>query len=439
MAHLRSRTPEWASSITGLPVPEIESFARLIGSTKRAYFRLGYGFTRSRNGASNMHAVSCIPVVTGAWAHEGGGTMHNVNGCYRWDKSLIEGHDVRDMSVRAIDQSRIGAALTGDPYDLAGGPPVMAMLIQSTNPMEVAPDQNKVRAGFAREDLFACVHEQFLTSTAKMADIVLPATMFLEHDDIYQASGHPHIQLGPKLVEPPGECRSNHDVICGLAGRVGAKHRGFGMSPRELIDWTLENSGRPGLQELEKRHWVDVMPTFEEAHFIKGFAWPGGKFRMKADWSNLPGRREGLKGEHASMPGFPDHWAVTEETDAAHPFRLATSPARGFLNSTFNETKASREKHGPPNALIHPEDLASAGLKDGAAVRIGNKRGEIGLIARAFPGLRRGVVIVESIAPNGQFAGGAGINTLTGSEQSAPHGGAPFHDNRVWIRPAAGN
>jgi anaerobic selenocysteine-containing dehydrogenase len=436
-AHLATRTPDWASALTGLPVAEIEAFARLIGSTKRTYFRLGYGFTRSRNGAANMHAVSCIPVVTGAWAHEGGGALHSLSGIYQWDKTLIQGLDSCDLSVRAIDQSRIGAALTGDPYDLAGGPPVKAMLIQSTNPMEVAPDQNKVRAGFSREDLFTCVHEQFMTSTAKMADIVLPATMFLEHDDIYQASGHPHIQLGPKLVQQPGECRSNHEVICGIAGRVGAVHRGFGMSPREIIGWTLEASSYAGLEELERRHWIDVMPPFRKAHFLDGFAWPDGKFRLKADWAGMAAK-EGFKGDVPAMPGFPDHWAVTEEADEAHPFRLATSPARGYLNSTFNETETSREKHGPPHALIHPEDLKMLGVANGGAIRIGNKRGEIALVAKTFPGLQRGVVIIESIAPNTQFAGGAGVNTLTGAEQSAPHGGAPFHDNRVWVQRVAG-
>ena len=434
-AHLATRTPEWASAITGLSGPGIEAFAHLIGTNKRAFFRLGYGFTRSRNGAPNMHAVSCIPVVTGAWAHEGGGALQSLGATYKFNKSLIEGLDARDMSVRAIDQSRIGAALNGDRYDLAGGPPVKAMLIQSTNPMEVAPDQNQVRKGFAREDLFTCVHEQFMTATARYADIVLPATMFLEHDDFYLASGHPHIQLGPKLVEAPGECRHNHDVICGLAVRVGAEHRGFTMTPREIIDWTLVNSGRPNLEELERRHWIDVMPPFEEAHYLNGFAWPDGKFRLKADWSALP-KREGLKGNYAEMPTFPDHWAVTEEVDTAHPFRLATSPSRGYLNSTFNETPSSRAKHGPPHALMHPDDLASLGCTDGAAIRIGNTRGEIGLVAKSFAGQQRGVVIVESVAPNSQFVDGIGINALTGSEQSAPHGGAPFHDNRVWVRAA---
>ena len=127
------------------------------------------------------------------------------------------------------------------------------MLIQNMNPVQVAPEQRKVKAGFAREDLFVCVHEQFMTATAQMADVVLPATMFLEHDDVYQGGGQQSILLGPKLVEAPGECRSNHEVICALAKRVGAEHRGFAMSPREIIDWTLQNSGWGTLAELEAR------------------------------------------------------------------------------------------------------------------------------------------------------------------------------------------
>jgi anaerobic selenocysteine-containing dehydrogenase len=343
---------------------------------------------------------------------------------------------VRDSSVRVIDQSRIGPALTGDAYDLGGGPPITAMLIQSTNPLEVAPEQRKVRQGFVREDLFVCVHEQVMTETAKLADIVLPATMFLEHDDVYQASGHSSIQLGPKLIEPPGECRSNHDVIAGLASRVGARHEGFDMTPRQLIDWTLRNSGHGTLAELETGRWRDVQPSFEESHYLNGFGWPDGKFRFKPQWTSVPVRNDGPKGRHAEIPVLPDHWRVIEITDDAHPFRLVTAPARAYLNSSFNETDTSREKHGRPRAMMHPDDLARLGLAAGDAIRMGNVRGEIGLWASAFEGVQRGVVIVEGIAPNGHFANGEGINTLTGSEQAAPYGGAPFHDNKVWIRRA---
>src|SRR6516164_7888011 len=147
-AHVRERSPAWASGITGCDVETIEAFARLVGERKRAYFRLGYGFSRSRNGAVNMHAASCIAAVTGAWRLEGGGAFHNNGGVFHLNNSVIEGSDLRDPSIRMLDQSRIGAILTGDKEALLGGPPVTAMLIQNTNPVAVAPDQNTVKRGF---------------------------------------------------------------------------------------------------------------------------------------------------------------------------------------------------------------------------------------------------------------------------------------------------
>lgn len=434
--HLRSRTPQWASAITGLTVEDIESFARMVGTTPRTFFRLGYGFARSRNGAHNMHAALCIAAVSGAWLNEGGGAFHNNGAIYHWNRSLIEGLDVRDPRVRVLDQSRIGPVLVGDPYDLGDGPPVTALLIQNTNPVQVAPEQRKVKAGFGREDLFCCVHEQFMTPTAALADVVLPATMFLEHDDIYQGGGHQHILFGPKLIEPPGECRSNHEVIVALARRLGAEHPGFRMSGREIIDWTLRQSGWGPLAALEEKKWIDCQPEFAAAHYIDGFAYPDGKFRFKPDWRNVPTARGHDWGLGHDMPALPDHWDVIERADACHPFRLATSPARDYLNSTFNETPTSRAKSGAPRVKMNPEDLAQLCLVDGARVRMGNERGEIVLAAEAFAGVQRGVVIVESVAPNADFEGGEGINTLTSAVQGAPVGGATFHDNHVWVRAA---
>lgn len=436
--HLMSRTPEWAADICDIPAADIEAFARLIGETKRSYFRIGYGFTRSRNGAANMHAVTCIPAVTGAWQHEGGGALHSNSGMFGMNKTMIEGLDVRRSGIRILDQSRIGPVLLSDPYDLQGGPPVKALFVQNTNPASVAPDQTQVKAGLAREDLFTCVHEQFMTETARYADIVLPATMFLEHDDIYQGGGHSHLLLGRKLVEPPGECRSNHEVICDLAARVGAVHPGFAMSPRELIDWTLVHSNKPGLETLEQTNWVDVMPDFERAHFLKGFGHRDGKFHFKADWRKVRFRSTEVPvGPVDALPGFPDHCAVIEEATEDYPFRLATSPARTFLNSTFTETPSSRRREGRPTVLVHPDDLAALGLADGQKVRVGSARGAVTLHAKAHSGQRRGVLIAESIWPNEAHEDNMGINTLTGCDQPAPNGGGAFHDNRVWIRAAA--
>jgi anaerobic selenocysteine-containing dehydrogenase len=242
--------------------------------------------------------------------------------------------------------------------------------------------------------------------------------------------------LGPKLVEPPGECRSNHDVLCGLAERLGARHPGFAMSARELIDWTLRHSGWGTLAELEAKRWIDCQPGFERAHFTEGFGYPDGKFRFKPDWARVRAPNAGVTGPWETIPALPDHWDVIEEADAEHPFRLATSPSRSFLNSTFNETPSSRRREGRPTVLVHPEDAAGLGIRDGDKVRLGNRRGTVTLHARLFDGLRRGVLVSEGVWPNDAFEDGRGINTLTGADAAAPYGGAAFHDNRVWLRRA---
>jgi anaerobic selenocysteine-containing dehydrogenase len=433
-AHLRTRTPEWASAICGVPVAEIEAFARAVGKTKRTFFRLGYGFTRSRNGATQMHAALCIPAVTGAWQYEGGGAFFNNASIWRFNESIIEGHDAIDPTTRQLDQSKIGRILTGDAEALRGGGPVKAMLIQNTNPVTVAPEQTLVRQGFAREDLFVAVHEQFMTETTQMADIVLPATMFMEHDDLYYGGGHQHISVGPKLIEPPGECRSNHEVMQGLARRLNAVHPGFEMTPRELIDATLKSSGHGDIATLEADLWRDLQPDFRTSHYLDGFAHADKKFHFKADWAHPPFGV--MMGETKGMPSLPDHWTIIEEADEAHPFRLATSPSRSFLNTTFNETPSSQAREGKASVLMHPLDAASLGIANGDAVTLGNVRGETTLVARLFEGLRRGVLVAESVHPNHDHIGGRGINTLTGAEAVAPIGGAAFHDNRVWVRKA---
>lgn len=433
-AHLASRTPEWAAAITGLSVAEIEEFATFVGTRKKSFFRLGYGFARQRNGAVNIHAASCIPTVTGAWQYEGGGAFHSNSGIYKWRKGLIEGLDKIDRNVRQLDQSQIGRVLTGDADALRQGGPVKALFIQNTNPVTVAPEQELVKRGFAREDLFTVVHEQFMTETAAMADIVLPATQFMEHDDLYQGGGHQHIMWGGKLVDPPGECRSNHEVICALAQRLGAEHRGFTMTPREIVDWTLQETGRGTLEELVANDFIDIQPDFETAHYLKGFGWRDGKFRFKPDWTKVPNSNAGLVGPHETLPSLPDHWAVIEAADAEHPFRLATSPARNFLNSSFTETPTSQKKEGVPTLMLHPDDAAVLGIAAGDHVVVGNRRGTVELDAVLFDGVVRGVVIAESIWPNGTHRGGRGINTITGADSPAPYGGAAFHDNKVWIR-----
>ncbi|MBX9464760.1 MAG: molybdopterin oxidoreductase family protein [Aquamicrobium sp.] len=439
-AHLATRTPQWASDITGLSVEEIEAFARLIGTTKKTFFRLGYGFARQRNGSVNMHAALSVAAVTGCWQYEGGGAFHSNSGVLKLDTQLLEGTSLRDPNIRHLDHSRIGPVLMGHEDALYGGPPVTAMLIQNTNPANVAPEQRLVTQGFLRDDLFTCVHEQFMTDTAKLADVVLPATMFMEHDDIYKGGGNQHVTLGPKLIEPPDGPLTNHFVIEELAKRLGVSNLpGFGMTEREHIDVMLAARGLGTFETFREQRWADLQPPFEDAHYIKGFGHADGRYRFRPDWTgqaapNRPPKSMGIFGPHHQLPEFPDHVELIEVADEEHPFRLATSPARTFLNSSFTETPGSRKREGRPELMLHPDDAEALGVSDGGRVEIGNTRGEVVLHAKLFDGVRRGVVVAEGIWPNSDHERGEGINVLTGADAPAPYGGAAFHDNKVWVR-----
>ncbi|MCY4064767.1 MAG: molybdopterin-dependent oxidoreductase, partial [Rhodospirillaceae bacterium] len=430
--HILSRTPAWAAEITGLPEQDIIDFARLYGRTKRSFLRLGLGFTRARNGAVAMHAVSCLPALTGAWQEEGGGAFYARLEDWGLDLTLAHGLDLADPAIRSLDQSRIGPVLTGAPGALEGGPPVTAMLIQNANSAEVAPDSRAVRAGLARDDLFLCVHEQFMTATARYADIVLPATTFLECDDIYMGWGHSALTVGKRVLEPFAETRSNHDVVCGLAKRLGAESPAFAMSAWELVDATLQVSGKGGADAAADKGWIDCNHPFEDAHFLNGFPTADGKFHFRPDWA-------AIGPYHAGMPALPDHWAVTEAADDARPFRMVAPPARTFLNSSFTETAGSQRREGAPTVLILAADAAAHGIRDGARVRVGNDRGAVTLTARIADGLLPGTAIGEGIwrgDSHGDPAGDRmGITKLVSADPVGPVGGVAFHDTAVWIEP----
>lgn len=427
--HLSTRTPEWAANITGVPADDIVAFARLYGTTKRSFLRMGYGLSRSRNGAASVHAASCLPAVTGAWQHLGGGALYSTREIYGLDQSVIMGLDRHDPSIRTLDMSRIGAVLCNDPRDIGDGPPVKVIFIQNTNPAVVAPESERVREGFMRDDLFVCVHEQFMTDTAAMADIVLPATTFLEHDDFYTGGGHTYLQVSRPVIEPYGESRPNHDVLCALAKRLGGEHPGFDMTAWELIDDCLKRSGYPGADEIYAGHWHDCVQSFEDMHNLNGFGFPDGKFRFQPDWGAL-----GPYGD--KMPELPDYLENIDVADDERPYRMVTAPARGFLNTSFTEMPTSVRREGKPTVMLHPDDCDALGLTDGMRTRLGNTLGSVVVESKAFDGVQRGVVIVESVWPNSAFEEGRGINTLISADPGWPNGGAVFHDTAVWIRPA---
>src|SRR5262249_56650332 len=170
---------------------------------------------------------------------------------------------------------------------LGGGRRVEGMLLQNANSAAVARSTDKVLRGLLREDLFLVVQEQFLTATAHHADIVLPATMFVEHDDIYYGLGHTHLTFGAKLIEPPGEARPNSYTVRELSRLLAAEHASLAMSDRELLDHAFAGTGVGSFAAAAKLGWIDRALPFEGAHFLSGFPQPDGKFHFKPDWSRV--------------------------------------------------------------------------------------------------------------------------------------------------------
>jgi anaerobic selenocysteine-containing dehydrogenase len=183
------------------------------------------------------------------------------------------------------------------------------------------------------------------------------------------------------------------------------------------------------LAELQETHWIDCQPDFATSHFLDGFPTSDGKFHFSPDWSRIGP-------DHERMPDLPDHFNIIEAADERHPFRLVAAPAHNYLNSSFTETPTSQKKEERPRALLHPDDAARLGTGEGRRLRMGNDRGEVVVHAKLFDGLQPGVVVVESIWPNGAFEGGVGLNTLIAAEAGPPNGGAVIHDTSVWLRTA---
>lgn len=266
-----------------------------------------------------------------------------------------------------------------------------------------------------------------MTETAKQADILLPATMFLEHDDIYHASGHSRFQIGAKLFEPYAEVRTNHSVICALAKRLGAEHPGFAMSEWELIDDLLARSGWPDAHTVHASGGWEALPDSETAHYRNGFPTASGRFHFRPDWA-------ALGADHERMPRLPDHMAITDETSQRHPFRLVAAPARQFLNTSFTELASSRQREGRPTIMLHPDVMARLNITAGDLVEIGNGKGSVRLHAVSGARQHPDTVVVESIWPNAAWPDGIGVNKLLSADAAPPNGGAAIHDTAVWLR-----
>ncbi|HUE21557.1 MAG TPA: molybdopterin-dependent oxidoreductase [Bryobacteraceae bacterium] len=419
--------PERAAALTGIPKDEIVALAREYATTRPAAIRLNYGVQRSDRGAMAVRTVALLPALTGSWKEVGGGLQVSTSQAFHLNRAGLERADLQwralGREARIVNMSSLGQILNHAPNGAlngalndAGDPPVKALVVYNSNPAAIAPNQNAVRRGLQRADLFTVVLEQFQTDTADCADFVLPATTFLEHTDLYLAYGHYYLQLARPALAPPGETRSNVEVFRALAQRMGFDDACFGDSDDDMIR-TLLDSEHPfvrgiTLEELERDQFVRLRVAPNGDPFLPfsngGFGTPSGKCEFHAESIEYTPPVESRFGD--------------ESLRARFPLELISPKHDDSMNSTFG----NRPENDAATATVHIEaaDAAARGITTGDQVRVFNDRGACLLRAQLDGVVRRGVVCVPSVRWASMAADGHSVNALT-SERLTDKGGGP--------------
>ena len=406
-------TPERVSRLTGLPAADLEFMARSFAGARAPFIRVGSGLSRYGNGAMTIRSIVCLPALTGAWARPGGGCLCGTGSSQAFDLDPIVRPDLQKQPTRIVNMNRLGHALT----ELT--PPILSLYVYSANPAAVAPDQNAVLRGLARDDLFTVVHERFMTDTARYADVVLPATTSLEHDDLYRAYGSYCIQRAAPAIPPVGESRPNWEVFRLLARALGFDDPIFGRSASEMVDALLDRPSpmRDGLD----RAALDAGRAVE--------------LRLPADgptrFRTPSGRVEILNPRLAqALPC----WVPTHEEKGKLPFRLMTGVTPYALNSSFQEREELRRKQKGMRLKMSPADAAERCLAGGSRVVAWNDLGEVAFELELSARVPRGVVVAEGVFWLVHAPAGRNVNALTSQRLTDEGAGSTFYDNRVDVR-----
>jgi anaerobic selenocysteine-containing dehydrogenase len=427
---LRERALQWpaerAAATCGIPAADLRELARDYGTVQPAAIRLNYGMQRVAGGGSAVRLVALLPCLTGAWRRRGGGLLLSASGWFApaVDSAALERPDLMPRPLpRTINMSTIGDDLLRETSP-EFGPRIEALVVYDSNPVAVAPESGKVAAGFAREDLFTVVLEHFMTDTAELADIVLPATTQLEHLDVHRSYGHTYALINHPAIAPLGQARPNTEVFRQLARRMGFTEPCFADSDEQIARAAFRRD-QVDFAELAERGWFKL--KVPEAPFADGgFPTPDG--RVQADPPGL---------------GVPDHVPNhecaerTPELARRYPLAMISPPARHFLNSTFVNVTSLRSIEGEPLIEIHPDDAAPRGIADGMVVEAFNDRGTYRCKATVSTRARPGVVNGLGVWWKKFGLDGTNVNELT-HQRLTDIGRAPaFYDCLVQVRVAA--
>ncbi len=433
---LRARAGEWtperAAEVTGLSVAEIEWFAREYGTRQPSAIRLNYGLNRHAGASMAVRTVLCLPAVTGAWRHPGGGALLSTSGTFPTNGPALERPDLAPPGVRTLNMAQIGRILLDETLK----PRVMSVFVYNSNPMAIAPEQEKVRRGFLREDLFTVVHELFRTDTVDGADIVLPATTTLEHYDIHKAYGHLYLSLSRPAIAPLGESKPNTEVFRLLAARMGLDHPALRATDeemaREAMRWDDPHLAGVTFDDLEREGALRLRVADPYAPFAEGgFPTPSGKCELYSARMAAEGR-----------PPVPEYIPPRESPKTAperarqYPLAFISPPAHHFLNSTFSAQPTLMRRESEPFVYLHPEDAAPRRIADGDDVRVFNDRGSFQAQAKVSDAARSGVAVGLSIWWAKLSPGGRNANAVTSQELTDMGGGPTFYDCLVQVERA---
>jgi anaerobic selenocysteine-containing dehydrogenase len=414
---LRECTPERASAITGVSREVIRQLAHEYGRAKAPFIRIGDGLSRHDNGGMAVRTIACLPGLVGAFAKTGGGAFQSTGGAFPVNEDYIRRPDL-SPPTREINMVKLGEAL-----DPLFSPPVMALFVYHSNPAAIAPDQGRVIQGLIRADLFTVVHDQVRTDTVEYADIVLPATTFLEHGDLYKSYGHYYMQKAEPALAQVGEAKSNLEMFQALAGRMGFEEEMFREDLDSQISGVLQGdaSARLGVTVHEIADCRPHRLEFARQPYAAGFPTPSGRLEFYSQSLQAAG--------FDALPGWTPCGGSEEDGD----LHLIAPPSKHFLNSTFGAVPSLVKRAGRPSLLIHPEEAAKRSIKDGSLISVRNKTGQCRLIAKITEDVPRGVVVAASVWWNKQSPDGKGINQLTSAKTTDFGDGSTFHCNRVFV------
>jgi anaerobic selenocysteine-containing dehydrogenase len=427
----RGYDPERVAAITGIAKDDIIQLARDYATTRPACIRVNYGVQRSEQGGAAVRAIAALPALTGSWREVGGGLQLSTSQAFQFERRSLEMPELQQRSplgreARIVNMSELGIALTKLGHAETDGPPVKAIVVYNSNPAAIAPNQNLVLKGFRREDLFTVVLEHFQTDTADHADILLPATTFLEHTDLYLAYGHYHLQLARAAVDPPGEARSNVEVFRALALRMGFDDTCFRDCEDDMMRGLLR-SGHPFLEgitldRLNREHSIRLNvsePGTPFLPFAEGkFGTPSGKCEFGAESLQYRAPVESRGGDQGLR--------------SRYPLEMISSKNDDSMNSTFG----FRPDVDRQTAVLqmHPDDASTRGIHPGDRVRAFNDRGSLLLVAEVDGVVAKGVVRVPSVRWNKLAGDGRNANALTSDRLTDIGGGPSFYNCLIEVQ-----